>query len=372
MRPMRSILFTTIVLSAMSVSGQNTKIVIPAGSPEDKDLAVISAETDASKRATLFEEFLKKYADNKNAAAYAEWQLSQQYLAAGDNAKALEYGDKALELVPNNLDILISEENVARAMKDNGRAVDFAVRGAGVYHSIAQQPKPADVSDTEWATRTSDEQNSAKPAYEFLETEGFNAIASEQDANKRMSYIEKYTPAFPKSKFEEQISQLALYSLQQLNQLQRLTAYGEKALAANPNSIPTLLMMANAYVEDPKQVAKSITYAAKVIELAGKDVAAGDKTAKLSAGVAHSTIGYAYLKQEKLVAAIPELKTAITMLQEDPQAQQAALFRLGWAYAKQNHKADAVSALEKAAAINGGYQAPAREMLAKISAAGKK
>ena len=62
-----------------------------------------------------------------------------------------------------------------------------------------------------------------------------------------MSYIEKFTPAFPKSTFDDQISQLALYSLQQLNQPQRLETYGEKALAANPESIPTLLMLANAY-----------------------------------------------------------------------------------------------------------------------------
>ena len=68
-----------------------------------------------------------------------------------------------------------------------------------------------------------------------------------------MSEIEKFTPAFPKSKFDDQISQMALYSLQQLNQPQRLEAYGEKALAANPESVPTLLMLANAYSEDPSR-----------------------------------------------------------------------------------------------------------------------
>ena len=84
-----------------------------------------------------------------------------------------------------------------------------------------------------------------------------------------MSEIEKFTPAFPKSQFEEQVSQLALYSLQQLNQPQRVEAYGEKALAANPDSVPTLLMLANAYAEDPKQTAKAVTYCNKVIALTG-------------------------------------------------------------------------------------------------------
>src|SRR5271157_1298187 len=122
--------------------------------------------------------------------------------------------------------------------------------------SIASQPKPADVSDVEWASRVSEEQNSSKAGYEFLEGAAYGAIAGEQDPGKRMTDIEKFTPAFPKSQHELQVSQLALYSLQQLNQPQRVEAYGEKTLAANPDSVPTLLMLANAYAEDPKQAAK--------------------------------------------------------------------------------------------------------------------
>ena len=90
--------------------------------------------------------------------------------------------------------------------------------------------------DSDWAAKISGEQSSAQNAYDFLESSAYNAIASEQDPNKRMTEIEKFTPAFPKSKFESQISQLALYTLRQLNQPHRLDAYGEKTLAANPTA----------------------------------------------------------------------------------------------------------------------------------------
>jgi tetratricopeptide (TPR) repeat protein len=367
-------LLLTFALLFCSVPGwsQSARIIIPAGSPEDKELAAIAAESDPQKRINMYEQFNQKYADNKPALAYGEWQLSQQYSAAGDNAKALEAGDKALELYPTDLDIMVSQAGVAQALKDNGKVVDYAVRGATVFNAIGKQAKPADVSDTEWSERIAQEETAAKPGYDFLETTAYNSIAGEQDANKRMSYIEKFTPAFPKSQFDQQISQLALYTLQQLNQPQRLEAYGEKALAANPDSLPTLLMMANAYAEDPKESAKAATYANKVITLVGPNPAAADKTKKLSAGVAHSTLGYVYLKQDKLVAAVTELKTAVSLLPEDPKAQQAALFRLGYAYAKQNRKADAVASLQKAVAITGPYQSPAKDMLAKINAAAKK
>ena len=372
MRFARQLIFFGTLIFSLAGWSQAVKIVIPAGSPEDKELATITAESDAQKRISLYQEFLKTYADSKPAVAYAEWQLSQQYLSAGDTARALEYGDQALALYPNNLDIIVSQAGVAQAMKDNGKIIDYAAKGAAVFHSISTQAKPADVSDADWASHVNQEQNSARPNYEFLETAAYNAIAAEQDPGKRMSYIEKFTPAFPKSEFEQPVSQLALYSLQQLNQPQRLEAYGEKALAANPDSVPTLLMLANAYAEDPKQAAQAITYANKVIALEGPEAATADKSKKLSAGVAHSTLGYAYLKQDKPTAAVPELKTAVSLLQDDPQAQQAALFRLGYAYAKQNRKAESVAALQKAAAMDGPYQALARDMLSKVNAAGKK
>ena len=369
MRFLRQVIFCVSLLPGFAAWSQNVKIVIPAGTPEDKDLSAIAAENDAQKRIAAYQEFIEKYADNKPALAYGEWQLSIQYLSSGDAAKALEYGDKALELYPNNFDIIVSQAGVAQAMKDNSKVVKYAARGAKVYHSIASQSKPADVPDDQWANQVKEEQSAAKNGYDFLEGAAYSAIASEQDPAKRMTEIEEFTPAFPKSPYETQVSQLALYSLQQLGQPQRVEAYGEKALAANPDSIPTLLMLANAYAEDPKQAAKAVTYCNKVISLTG---GATDKNQKLSAGLAHSTLGYAYLKEDKLVAAVPELKTAVSMLQDDPQGQQAALFRLGWAYAKRNDKADAVAALQKAAAIDGPYQGPAKEMLAKVSAVGKK
>src|SRR5215472_11012406 len=368
MRVLRKTLLFSVLSFALCGWSQNTKIVIPAGTPADKELAVIGAEADAQKRIAMYEDFIAKYANDKAATAYAEWQLSQQYLSSGDTAKASEYCDKAADLYPNDLDIAVSQVTIAQAMKDNGKVVNDAVRGANIFQSIASQPKPADISDDDWKARVADEQQSARPSYDFVETAAYNAITAEQDPGKRMTYIEAFTPAFPNSKFDQPISQLALYSLQQLKQPERLESYGEKALAANPNNIPILLMLANAYAENTNQAGKAITYANKVIALTANSTEANQK---LSAGVAHSTLGYAYLKQDKLAAAVTELKTAVGMLPGDAQAEQAALFRLGYAYAKQNRRADSIAALQKAAAIDGPYQAPARQMLAKVSATGK-
>lgn len=368
--PKFAMVFVFVIFSSFAAVSQNTRIAIPAGTPEDKDLTAIAAETDAGKRAEAYEDFIKKYSDNKPAVAYAEWQLSQDYFNAHDNAKALEWGAQAQQTFPSDLEIVVSDTNIAMAMKDNAKTVDFAVKGAAVYHSILQQPKPANASDTEWNNNITQQQFAAKPDYEFLENAAYNAIIAEQDPNQRMNLIERYTPAFPKSRFEAQVAQIAMYSLQQVNQPQRLQAYGEKALAANPDSIPTLLMMAGSYAGDPKSAAKAADYAERVLRLTGADP--GDSTLKSYAGIAHTALGRADLNRDKVSNAVTELKTAVTQLQIDPPDQQMALYFLGYASAKENHKAESIAALQKAAAINGPYQASAKEMLAKVQAAGKK
>lgn len=99
MRYVRQALLCGLVAFSIASWSQNVKITIPAGTPEDKDLANISAENDAGKRLAMYQDFAKKYADNKPAFAYAEWQISQQYLADGKPDDALAAGDKALELI---------------------------------------------------------------------------------------------------------------------------------------------------------------------------------------------------------------------------------------------------------------------------------
>src|SRR5215467_3744987 len=360
------------LLFSMPVSAQIEKIVIPAGTPEDQALQAISKEEDAQKKATMYQEFLQKFSSNPAAVAYGNWQLSQYYQGAGDLQKALDYGDKALAGTPHNLDILVSQVGVAQQMKSNAKAMEYAARGGEAYNSIAKQTKPAEMSDQDFASRIEDEKNSSKNSYEFLEAAAYNAIAGENDAKARMAYIERFTPAFPNSRFEEPVTSYAMVSLSELKDTPRLISFGEKILAANPNSLPALVLLANTYVDDPKpaSLGKAIMYSQKAIQVAKADAPDADRSRKLSAGMAHSTLGYAYMKQDKTAGAIPELKAASSLLKgQDEQQYAVAMYRLGYAYAKLNRVDDARTALMEAAHISGPFQQPSQDLLAKVNAA---
>jgi tetratricopeptide (TPR) repeat protein len=354
------------------LNAQVDQIQIAAGTDEDKALQAISSEQDAQKKLAMYLEFVQKFAANPAAAAYGNWQIAQAYQATGDLQKSLDFGDKALAGSPHNLEILVSQATVALQAKSYDKLMDYSAKGGEVCQSISKQPKPEGMSDEDFASKVKEEKDAAQAGCDFLETSGFNAIAGESDPGHRMADIDKFTAAFPNSKDQENISAYALDALSQLKDNARLVAYADKTLAANPNSLPALLLLANFYSQDskPGSAAKAIPYAQKAIEIAKADAPDADKSRKLSAGAAHSTIGWAYLKQEKTMSAIPELKTASALLKgQDDQQYARAMYGLGFAYAKLNKLTEARDVLTEIAKMPGPLQAMSQELLTKVNTA---
>ena len=368
-----SLLLTLLLLffCLSQARAQVDHIVIAAGTDEDHALQAITNEQDSQKKLAMYEDFVQKFSSNPAAAAYGNWQLAQAYGTTGDLSKALDYGDKALTGSPHNLEILISQVSLAQQAKNSIKLMDYAAKGGEICLSIAKQSKPEGMSDDAFAEKISEEKSVSATNCEFLETSGFNVITTETDPKSHMSEIEKFTTGYPDSKFSEQVSNYAMYTLGpgQLNDQARLVSFGEKALATNPNSLPALLLLANHYGETNNS-AKAITYAQKAIEVAKADAPDADKSRKLSAGAAHNTIGWAYLKQEKTASSIPELKTAAGLLKgQDEQQYARALYGLGFAYAKLNKLTEGREVLTEAVKISGPLQAMSQDLLTKVNAA---
>lgn len=362
----------TFVGFAWNASAQVDRISIAAGTDEDRALQTISNEADAQKKLGMYEEFVQKFSSNPAAVAYGDWQISQAYQTSGDFTKALDYGDKALASSPHNLDILVSQANIALQAKDGARLMDYVGKGGEVCQSVAKQAKPAEMSDEDFARKVTDEKSGIQSNCDFLETSGLNAVSQENDPKVRMAEIEKFSTGFPDSKYQETVSSLALESLSQLKDNARLVTYGEKMLAANPNSLAALLLLGSYYADDakPGSAAKAISYSQKAIEVAKPDAPDADKSHKVSAGVAHNTIGWTYLKQDKTTAAIPELKAASTLLKGgDDQQYARALYGLGFAYGKLNKLTEAREVLTEAVKIPGPLQSMSQDLLAKVNSA---
>lgn len=370
MPPTRVGLVVVFALLASLSFAQIDRIAIAAGTPEDKDLTAISNESDTQKKISMYQDFLQKYASNKMAVAYANWQLAQVYQGDGETQKAFEAGDKALALSPKNLDILTSMTTIAQQSKDNAHMFQYAIQGGDAYTSIEKAPKPANVSDEQFKSDMQGDLDRYKSAYTFMETSAFNAVAAELDPKVRMGYVDKFLASFPKSGLEEQVTSYAMMSLAEMGDNKRLIAYGEKALADNPNNVAALIMLANTYVQTAEGAPKAISYAQKAVVTSKGDDPGATTSNRVSAGIAHCVLGRAYASQGKTLPSITELKTATTLLKgEDEQQYAVAAYFLGWDYAKLNKIADAKAILNEAAAIPGSMQAPIKDLLTKVNSA---
>ncbi len=369
MKSCRRFALALVLVFAAVGSPAQTKIVIAAGTPEDQALQQISNQADLQKRAAMLEEFVQKYSSNREAVAYGNWQLAQLAATAGDPRKALAYGDKALVAMPDVVEILVSQVDTAQQLKDPAKIVDYAIRGAAVIDAAEKTPKPDNMSAEEFASQMATQKAALEPNHQYFEVAGYNAITGEQDAHARMQEIEKYLQAFPASKFSEPLATLAIVTLQQMKDSAGLAAFGDKMLAKHPNDIRLLTVLASAYVNDPSgaHFATAGTYARKAIELQKKD--SSDPEDRKLAGVAHSVLGRVLLQEKKFPAGAAELKSATTLLQDSPEDLAGAWYFLGFAYAKMERAADAIHALTQASNIQGPYQQPAQELLAKIKAA---
>lgn len=370
MKPRTALLawLVLLMLAALPATAQVSKIMIPAGSPEDQALQSISNEQDPQKRIALYVEFVGKFASNPAAVAYGNWQISQLYLGAGDTAQALAYGDKAVAAMPDNLDVLASQVTVAQQVKDNARILEYAAKGGAAFHGIGKQAKPEGLSAEDFELRNNRTREDARSNYEYLESAAYNAIAAETDGKKRMSYIEQYNAAFPDSHYRDQVTQFAIISLQQMNDRAGVVAFGEKALAANPDSVTTLLLLSETMAEDARTRPKALEYARKAVGLTKAEEASGNPQKQLLAGSAHSVLGFVLTMQGNYAAAIPELKAAAGPLKDQEGAESRVLYCLGFSYAKLRQYTEARTYLTQASNVPGPFQGEARKVLVQVNA----
>lgn len=360
-----------LALGGSGALAQIASINIPAGSPADVDLQAITKETDAAKQKAMYTEFVTKYASDPMAVAYGNAQLAQLAVSAGDAKQAMEYGDKALAAAPNYLDVLVLEVESAQKLGLTGKIMDYAARGGKAVNGIDGEPKPAGVSDDQFAADKEQKKSAAKPAYDFLEGSAYAAFAREKDPKQRMAYIQLFNESFPDSKYEGQASQFAIITLQELGDPAGAIAYGETVLAQKPDDLPVLVVMAGIYAEEKgdANLAKAVNYAQHAIAVAKPDAPDADEARKLAAAIAESSLGRALMRQNKMPAAVSALQKAAPELKQNPQAYSTVLYYLANAYSLQREYAQAKQVLNEAVAVEGPYQQQARALLVKVNAA---
>ena len=210
----------------------------------------------------------------------------------------------------------------------------------------------------------------------------FQLLGRVADPTERIQYLDAYAKAFPESASSGGVNYQYFFAYQMTGNTAKSDEYGEKAVASDPNNTTALGALAFSYATRNVNLDKAETYAQKVVQLVPtrtKPQGLSDDqfkaTQNADLGLAHFTLGIVQFtkasKNRRVGPAIDSLKTAAELLSANPALQGGALYYLGSAYEflypPNHHLAD--DALGRSASIQGAWQKPAQDLLAKVKKA---
>src|SRR5438128_11881469 len=146
----RVILTLCVVFVWGLVSNANAQVI--AGSAEDKAFQKIDAENNVDAKIALLVDFEKQFQQSKSVRE-AYLQLIQIYQQKHEQAKVIEYCEKAIKIDPNNLVALLT---VARAYSLDGkqasldRAIQYGEKAVTEITRRKSQPPQQGDTDDQW------------------------------------------------------------------------------------------------------------------------------------------------------------------------------------------------------------------------------
>ncbi len=365
-------LFLMGVSAVLAQSQAPARIMIQAGTPEDKALRVAENENDVTKRIQLLDQFLKDFPAMNTVLEVNElYTVSYQQLK--DSAKVVEYGEKALAVKADDMVVLPLVINaLLDQQKDYGKAYQYAKE----YYAAAQKPDATIggrlLSEPDH-TRIQAEAKALRDASrQQVEYHAMQSAYQETDPAKKIADLEGFVKEFPDStQVCSAYSMMAITYLQRKNLAQSADS-AESCLKVDPNNLDMMVLLADLRVEDKTKMKETADLIDKAIGLAdelesqpapaGQSAADWTKRENYLRGTAHGLRGYLAMKQGLYAKSLPDLELAQKLLGDD----SATLYRLGFALAKVRRTRDAQIYLSRAARIPGPFQQAARTALAQL------
>ena len=367
------ILFVFVFGFVSAASAQIGKSVsVPAGSDEDKALAPITAAPDGPEKIALLDKFMADYGKG-DFALLGDQLYVQTYLAQKNYAKVYEYGDKALELDPDNFATVVNIIRAADAQGDSAKLFDTGEKAAAILARYKVAAAPEGVAADQWASTKEQNLTEEQSDVGLVEYSLANAAFKTSDPAARATLFERYAAAFPVSPYTASVREQTAIAYQQSKNTAKMTSTAQAILAADPNNVSMLLLLADSWSEADQQPDKAAAYAQKALD-ALKDAKKPDnltddqwrQQTTLEKGIAYSVIGEVDVIKGKNAPAVDSFQLANPLLKTNNYYYGRNLYRLGFTLAKMRLTPEARSVLTDAVSIDSPYKAKAKETLDKI------
>jgi tetratricopeptide (TPR) repeat protein len=158
----KSILIMSIALILAVATLASAQARVTAGSDEDKALRKITAQTNPDAQIPMLIDFEKQF-PKSTALSEVYAMLVDIYMTKQDNAKIIEYGEKAIKADDKNVSALVAVSRAYAMKRENLEvAVSYAQKAVDNVDKMKSQPAPSNYSEAEWKQLIKDNEEAAK------------------------------------------------------------------------------------------------------------------------------------------------------------------------------------------------------------------
>lgn len=364
------IFMTVTALPAAAQLGR--RISVQAGTPEDQALTAITQATSPQQKLALLDKFAAKHPTG-DMALMADRLYVSVYSSLKNYPKVYEYGQKALAIDPNNLEVGVELVRAAQLQNDIGKMFTYGAEVGKMVQRYKAEPPPANFPADEWTAQKQQALASAEPDIHWVAGTLYQVAVSQRLASRRAEYLNRFMDAFPNSSYTQSVELRVAQAYHRAGESEKMLAFVQKRVAANPADIGMQLMLADYLSSNGLHLDQAEASAKKVISLvptatkpSGMTDAAWKKQSDNRQGLAYSALGQVYVEQKNYVAAVKSFEQAKPLLVGSKLNNARNLYRLGSTLARLRRYAEARAALEEAAKLDTPYRASAENLLRRL------
>jgi tetratricopeptide (TPR) repeat protein len=347
-------------------------VSVPAGSPEDTALSAIYAATDPAQKIALLDQFNADFGKG-DLALLADQLYVGAYLEMKNYDKALEFGEKALALDPDNLPSAVGMVHAAEGKGDAAKLFDSGEHVVAILARYKDAPAPADTPPDQWQQQKDENLKNAQSDVGYVQYALFNGAYRNTVPATRATLLERYLKDFPDSPYAANAREALPFAYQQAQNYPKMLDAAQSLLASDPNNAGMLVLLSDYWSDKGQQLDKAEQYAKKALDLlaqAKKPEGVTDEQwqqqISLQKGYAYSALGQIYVTRDRNDQAVASFKQASPLLKSDAFSYGRNLYRLGFTLAKMQRIPEARTILTEALGVNSPYKVLAQQTLDKI------
>jgi tetratricopeptide (TPR) repeat protein len=361
-----------VLLGGPAAAQIGKTVVVAAGSDEDKALTPIYAAADGPEKIALIDKFMSDYGKGDFELLGCQLYV-QAYLAQKDYAKVFEYGQKALALDPDNLATAVNMARAAEEMGDTRQLYAFGEQVSQIVARYKAQPPPSGTAPEQWAQTEQSSLSKAQGDISYVEYAMTQAAYKASDPASRAVLFEQYAAAFPDSPYTPGARDQAAIAYQQAQNVPKMISSAQAALAADPNDVSMLLLLADHWSDSDQQLDQAAANAQKALAALQQQKKPDNVTdeqwrqqVSLETGLAYSCLGEVSVARGRNSSAVEAFKQANPLLKSNAFYYGRNLYRLGFTLAKMQRIPEARTVLTEAVHVDSPYKSRAQETLNKI------